>query len=51
MADHKTMKEFYKRMQSGSPTPEEQARKTRECLMRHKYRPNTGKENLNGREK
>ena len=51
MADHKAMKEFYKRIQSGSPTPEEQARKTREGLMRHKYRPNQREEKSNGREK
>ncbi len=51
MANHKVMKEFYKRIQAGSPTPEEQARKVREDLMRHKYRPNTRKEKLDGREK
>ena len=51
MANHKEMKEFYKRMQAGSPTPEEQASKVRESLIKHKYRPNDGKENLNGREK
>ena len=50
MANHKTMKEFYKRIQAGSPTPEEQAEKTRECLIRHKYRANARKENRNGRE-
>ncbi len=52
MANHETMKEFYKRIQSESPTPEEQSRKTREYLIKHKYRPNNkGKENSDGREK
>ena len=51
MADHKAMKEFYKRIKAGSPTPEEQAIETRKCLMRHKYRPNQGEEKSDGREK
>ncbi len=43
---HQRSKEFYKRLRENAPSPEEQSKRVRESLMKHKYAPKTqdGKE-------
>ena len=46
---HQRSKEFYKRLRENAPSQEEQSKRVRESLMRHKYSPRIqeGKENEN----